>query len=123
MPLGRRLEAYESAAMAQEVLRSFEEDFAWRLHREAQLLRATCALLGFAALGAVGLGAAAALPLLVGPAKVAVAAVAGGLGGCQWARRQSEEETQRQGVANCWEAGANALAPGREVESAYIAYV
>eukprot|EP00913_Durusdinium_trenchii_P029156 g27332.t3 len=87
------------------VLRSFEEDFAWHLHREGQMLRISAAVLGFAGAGALTFLGSAALPFLsIGPLKVALTSAFGALGGSHWAGRQSELETRRQGVAKSWEA-------------------
>lgn len=108
---GRVLEDEATAlAMAQEVLRSFEEDFARQLHREGQLLRVTAALLGFTVCGALTFLGSAALPVLsIGPVKVAFGSALGAFGGSHWAARSSELETRRQGVAKSWEVGANSL--------------
>ncbi|CAK9021270.1 Uncharacterized protein SCF082_LOCUS15267, partial [Durusdinium trenchii] len=106
----RGLDEVTAAAMSSEVLRSFEEDFAWHLHREGQMLRISAAVLGFAGAGALTFLGSAALPFLsIGPLKVALTSAFGALGGSHWAGRQSELETRRQGVAKSWEAGANAL--------------
>eukprot|EP00930_Biecheleria_cincta_P020740 TRINITY_DN15528_c0_g2_i1.p1 TRINITY_DN15528_c0_g2~~TRINITY_DN15528_c0_g2_i1.p1 ORF type:complete len:704 (+),score=119.21 TRINITY_DN15528_c0_g2_i1:206-2113(+) len=97
--------------MAHEVKRSFEEDFARHLVKEAQLLQVLCGTLGCIGAGALSYLGLAALPVLaLGPVKVALASVLGGAGGCQWACQWSHMEGERQGVAASWGPGASALA-------------
>eukprot|EP00434_Breviolum_minutum_P008652 symbB.v1.2.007629.t1/scaffold470.1/size199496/6 len=115
LPHGRlgRAEVLEPspAVMSQEVLRSFEEDFARRLHREGQLLRVSCAVLGFTFFGTLTFVGSAALPFLsIGPLKVAFSSALGAFGGSHWAARTSDLETRRQGkICFAKEVGANSL--------------
>jgi len=97
--------------MAREVLRSFEEDFARHLSRDAQVQLVGCSLIGCAAVGTVGYAGLVAMPLLaLGPLKVALASAVGAMGGAHWAWQRSERESRRQGIARPDDLGATALA-------------
>eukprot|EP00439_Symbiodinium_sp_Y106_P046908 s385_g6.t1 len=101
----------QEAAMAREVLRSFEEDFARHLSRDAQVQLVGCSLIGCAAVGTVGYAGLVAMPLLaLGPLKVALASAVGAMGGAHWAWQRSERESRRQGIARPDDLGATALA-------------
>lgn len=106
-----RVSPWEEAAMAHEVKRSFEEDFARHLLKEAQLLQVLCGTLGCLGAGVVGYLGLAALPVLaLGPVKVAFASAFGGAGGLHWAWQRGTLEGERQNVAASWGPGASALA-------------